>query len=159
MDAKLISISPKGVRKVFPLVAAVTTLGRQADCNLQIPLSEISRQHCQLKVEGGKIIVKDLGSANGTVVNGQKISQQELKPGDLIALTDTVKFLIQIDGKPANIDESKFRQTSVAEPRPAAQKAQPAEPTRSVATKIAPEEDADNILGESFFKDMDEDEE
>jgi len=181
MDVKLVSVTPKGTRKVFPLVAPVTTLGRQSDCDLQVPLGEISRQHCEVHIEKNKVVLKDLGSANGTFVNGQKITQQELKAGDLFSLANAIKFIIQVNGQPAEIDDSKFRSPSeapveklkkaappTAPSKPAPKTTPVAKPAAKAATpftansathKKVEDDDADKILGESFFLDSDEDEE
>jgi len=176
MDVKLISVTPKGVRKEFPLVGSVTTLGRQPDCDLQVPLGKISRQHCEVHIEKNKVTLKDLQSVNGTFINGKKIAQQELKPGDVIDLANAIKFMIQINGQPAKIDESKFQCTPTDTNEPAVKKtaptpaaspmskfqkpAKPATPfTASQTTKKTEDDDADDILGESFFLDTDDEEE
>jgi pSer/pThr/pTyr-binding forkhead associated (FHA) protein len=172
MDVKLISISPKGTRKVFPLVAPVTVFGRQADCDLQIQLGEISRQHCEIQTAGSKVILKDRDSANGTFVNGQKITEQELKAGDVFSLANAINFVVQIDGKPVNIDESKLRRVPTpAAPEPApAKKAVPSKPKPTKAPEPSPsfaatsagptdKDDADQILGDSFFMDLEDEEE
>ncbi len=172
MDVKLISISPKGVQKAFPVAAPTTTLGRQPDCDLQIPLGKISRQHCQIQMNEDRLFVKDMKSANGTFVNGKKVVQAQLKPGDIISLSDEVKFLVQIDGQPGKIDESKLRPGPIEEEKeekPAARSTAPAVKKPAVAQKpMAPavkkpaaksvEDEAEQILGESFFLDLDEDE-
>ncbi len=160
MDVKIIAISPKGTRKIFPLVANQTTLGRQDDCDLKIPLSEISRRHCQIIVEEKSVRIKDLGSANGTFVDGQKVDEQELKPGNVISLAGAINFMVQIDGEPAEIDEAKLRQKPQAKKMPEEKKpAEPAAPFASTSTTSTEESIADEILGESFFMDMDEEEE
>jgi len=177
MDVKLISVTPKGVRKEFPLVGSVTTLGRQPDCDLQVPLGKISRQHCEVHIEKNKVMLKDLQSVNGTFINGKKIAQQELKAGDVIDLANAIKFMIQINGQPAKIDESKFQWTATDTNEPVAKKpspapaaspmskfqkpAKPAAPfTAAAATpKKTEDDDADDILGESFFMDMDDEDE
>jgi pSer/pThr/pTyr-binding forkhead associated (FHA) protein len=173
MDVKLIAVTSKGTRKVIPLSGAVTTLGRQPDCDLQIQLVEVSRRHCEFRTNGAKIHIKDLDSANGTFVNGQKVSQQELKAGDIISLADAVRFCVQIDGEPQEVNESDLTRTPAAKkpaPKPAAAKPAPAKSPAPKPAKPAPslspaakgkedDTDADEILGESFFMDMDEDEE
>jgi len=159
MDVKIVAISPKGTRKIFPLVAAQTTLGRQDDCDLKIPLSEISRRHCQLVVEENSVRIKDLGSANGTFVDGKKITEQELKGGNVVSLAGAINFMVQIDGKPAEIDEKKLRQKPQAKTPPEEKKpAEPAAPFATTSTTSTEESIADQILGESFFMDMDEEE-
>lgn len=167
MDVKLVSVSPKGTRKVFPVAGNVTTLGRQSDCDLQIPRIEISRRHCELHLNGRKVQIRDLKSANGTFVNGEKITQQELNPGDIVSLADVFRFCIQIDGKPQKIDDAELAPTAAAKkpvdkptPKPAAKSAAPAakpKPAPARAPAKVEDDDADDILGESFFLDMDED--
>ncbi len=160
MDVKIVAISPKGTRKIFPLVAQETTLGRQNDCDLKIPLSEISRKHCQIIVEENSVRIKDLESANGTFVDGEKVTEQELKPGNVISLAGAINFMIQINGEPAEIDEIKLRQKPKAPTPPKETKpAEPAAPFASTSATSTEESIADQILGESFFMDMDEEEE
>jgi predicted component of type VI protein secretion system len=61
----------------------VTSLGRHDDCLIRIKSSQVSRRHCELFESGGKLIVRDLGSSNGTFVNGKRVvGQQPIKPGD-----------------------------------------------------------------------------
>jgi pSer/pThr/pTyr-binding forkhead associated (FHA) protein len=69
------------------------TLGRQADCEVCIPLGEISRKHARLKPIANGVLVEDLDSANGTYINGKRIRGGVLKPGDELAL-DTVRFML-----------------------------------------------------------------
>lgn len=58
-------------------------IGRSPTCDLVIPLPDVSRQHAQVRVAGGKVLLKDLGSTAGTFVRGTKItSEHELQPGD-----------------------------------------------------------------------------
>lgn len=58
-------------------------IGRGQDCHLRPQSDMVSRQHCQLTVESGKVIAKDMGSRNGTLVNGELIDGPcELKMGD-----------------------------------------------------------------------------
>jgi len=65
---------------VFPFV-----LGRGAECNLQLPSQHISKRHAELNSFGSTISLHDLGSTNGTLVNGKKIKEPvDLKSGDRI---------------------------------------------------------------------------
>jgi len=161
MDVKLIAVSPKGGRKIFPLSADVTTLGR-ADCSLRIPLEEISRQHCQVILSEDKATVKDLDSSNGTFVNGEQVTERDLQPGDVISLANALNFLVQIDGQPAEIDEDKLRRPKPGTAPPKQKKpppAKPAAPFAATSTSSTDEDVADQILGESFFLDMEDEEE
>jgi pSer/pThr/pTyr-binding forkhead associated (FHA) protein len=91
-------------RREFPISGKRTILGRRQDCDLRIPTRDVSRRHCEI-VPGEKrseVIVRDLGSSNGTYVNGKRIAESTLKPGDRLAV-GPVTFVVQIDGKPATI--------------------------------------------------------
>jgi hypothetical protein len=81
-------------------------IGRQPDCQIRLPDSGVSRQHCELLLDSGSPVLKDLGSSNGTYVNRRRISQTELSAGDLIAIGPFV-FVAKIDGMPADIDPAQ----------------------------------------------------
>ncbi|MCS7047104.1 MAG: FHA domain-containing protein [Gemmataceae bacterium] len=64
-------------------------IGRGADCDLRLHDTSISRHHCLLRKRGSEVSVSDLGSANGTFVNGVRVlSQTELRTGDEIRVGD-----------------------------------------------------------------------
>ncbi|MEM1141173.1 MAG: FHA domain-containing protein [Pseudomonadota bacterium] len=66
-------------------------IGRSLDCDLAIVTPHVSRQHAKLDVEDGKLFVEDLGSANGTIVNGDTIdSRQVLKHDDEVKLQSVI---------------------------------------------------------------------
>jgi len=70
----------------FPLRQPVINIGRRSDNNLVLADARISRNHAQLRLVRGQYILFDLNSTGGTYVNGLRISQQTLKPGDVISL-------------------------------------------------------------------------
>jgi pSer/pThr/pTyr-binding forkhead associated (FHA) protein len=91
-------------RREFPLAKTRIILGRRQDCDLRIPTRDVSRRHCEI-VPGEKrseVIVRDLGSSNGTYLNGKRIAESTLKPGDRLTV-GPVTFIVQIDGEPATI--------------------------------------------------------
>ena len=75
-----------GGTKVFPIKAAVTNIGRRADNHLVIDDPRISRYHSQVRFVRGRFIIFDLNSTGGTYVNGQRVNQSVLYPGDVISL-------------------------------------------------------------------------
>lgn len=89
-------------RKDFPLRPGKTLLGRQESCQLRIPTGDVSRKHCEIEVTDSTVKVRDLGSTNGTFVNGQRIGETTLKAGDRLGI-GPVLFVVQVDGKPASI--------------------------------------------------------
>jgi hypothetical protein len=71
--------------RVFPLHRSPTTLGRSPDNDIILDDRRVSRHHAQLVADGGSLLLHDLKSANGTWVNGRRITEQQLVPGDLIS--------------------------------------------------------------------------
>ncbi len=67
--------------RVFPL-KELTVIGRANDCDISLPAAHLSRRHAQLHVVDGLLFVKDLGSANGTFVNGKQVNEARVKRGD-----------------------------------------------------------------------------
>src|SRR5258708_4219719 len=75
--------------RAFPLETSPFVIGRARSCQLIIDMTEVSRQHAALIVEGGQVFVADLNSANGTFLNGQPLASGErrrLRAGDRISL-------------------------------------------------------------------------
>ena len=72
-------------------------IGRGDHCHLRVRSDKISRQHCQIDVEGAQVVVRDLGSRNGTLVNGEKTEGDlELRAGDVIQV-GPLQFEVKID--------------------------------------------------------------
>jgi len=108
MDVRLVMFKENGERKDFPLGEGMTLVGRQEDCDLRIPLSEISRRHAQLIIQEGAVTLRDLGSSNGTYVNNQRVTEQDLNPGDHVVMGPVV-FTVQINGEPTELRHVKTR--------------------------------------------------
>jgi pSer/pThr/pTyr-binding forkhead associated (FHA) protein len=82
--------------KVFPLEGDVITIGREAGNGIIINDAEVSRKHTQFVFQGGKVIVTDLGSTNGTFVNNQRLTGQHiLQPGEIISLGEQITLLFE----------------------------------------------------------------
>jgi len=91
-----------GTRRDFPLVKSRVVIGRKVNCDLRIPLTAVSRQHCELTIEDGQVSVKDLGSSNGTYHNDTRVQEADLIAGDELAIGPVV-FTLIVDGQPADI--------------------------------------------------------
>ena len=61
-------------------------VGRHTECDVRLPLPDVSRRHCRLRFVAGGWQVIDLSSLNGTQVNGQPVEQSPLKPGDQLKI-------------------------------------------------------------------------
>lgn len=83
-------VSTRGSMPVhFDLGGALIGIGRASDNDVIVDDPMVSRHHCQLKLEHGAYSFTDLGSRNGSTVNGQPVNQIALGPGDLIRIGDT----------------------------------------------------------------------
>ncbi len=102
MQAVLVTFKRNGDRAEFPLRKPVTRVGRGEDCSLRVPGADVSRQHCELKINNGALRIRDLESSNGTFVNNQRVREATLKAGDRIRIGPIV-FTLQIDGRPQEI--------------------------------------------------------
>ncbi|MHC1741325.1 MAG: FHA domain-containing protein [Anaerolineaceae bacterium] len=71
---------------LFPLQKPVTNIGRKSSNHLVINDLRISRTHAQIRAVAGGFIIFDIGSSGGTYVNGERVSQRKLRPGDVISL-------------------------------------------------------------------------
>lgn len=83
--------------RTYPVAIGSTVIGRGDQANLRLPDVGISRRHARLDFDGGQVVLTDLGSTNGTMVNGQRISAVALNPGDMVQIgTTTLTF--RVDG-------------------------------------------------------------
>ncbi|MCS7045097.1 MAG: FHA domain-containing protein [Gemmataceae bacterium] len=93
MDVKLIVQSPK--QQTLRLRSPQTVVGRQRGCGVRIPSAQVSRQHCVLTFTHDVLVVEDLGSVNGTLLNGRRIAKREyVRPGDKLTI-GPVTLLVQ----------------------------------------------------------------
>lgn len=81
-------VLPDGRR--LPLGEETMTLGRMSDCDIVVADPRVSRQHAEIRPSGHGFVVTDLGSMNGTVVNGAPIREHPLADGDEVRLGNTV---------------------------------------------------------------------
>lgn len=87
MDFQLLIVRGRGASETIQLSDGVTSVGRHDDCQLRIKSSQVSRKHCELFEKKGLLMVKDLGSSNGTFVNGKRVQgQRVLEPGDELTI-------------------------------------------------------------------------
>lgn len=95
MSFQLVVVQGRSASQALKVGSGVMTVGRQQDCQLRIASSQVSRKHCQIFEKKGLLLVKDLGSANGTLVNGKKIADQRvLEVGDELTV-GSVKFRVE----------------------------------------------------------------
>ena len=90
MPPHLASVRGPLIGRTFALGDQPLTIGRAADNAVVIASPRASRHHAHIRREGAAFVIYDLGSANGTLVNGQRVQRAVLQPGDLIDIGDEV---------------------------------------------------------------------
>jgi len=99
MNVSLVRLRKNGSPQVFPLGGVSTIIGRRRNCDLRIPVMSVSRKHCQVDIDDGALKIRDLGSHNGTYLNGKRIDETAGQAGNFLKI-GPVTFVLQIDGKP-----------------------------------------------------------
>jgi pSer/pThr/pTyr-binding forkhead associated (FHA) protein len=84
--AKLVVLSAGMTGRTHELKVDKTTVGRLEDNTFQIPEPSVSSHHCEVLLNGTEVRVRDLNSTNGTYINGEKITESVLKPGQTLRL-------------------------------------------------------------------------
>jgi hypothetical protein len=84
--AKLVILTQGMTDRAHELKADRTTIGRVEDNSFQIAEPSVSSHHCEVLLRGTEIVIKDLDSTNGTFINGEKIAEKVLLPGQTLRL-------------------------------------------------------------------------
>lgn len=124
------------VGKVYPLDKNEVFIGRDLANDISINDPEISRRHARIFLQGNNFILEDLGSTNGTMVNGQRLmGPYMLRPGELIVLGEQVSLLFEsaMPDSDATVAaaSNKMPETRVSQPAPAARPQPQPEPEPS----------------------------
>lgn len=123
-------------------------IGRGKNCNLQVLSNDVSRQHCRLVIGESEVAIRDLGSGNGTMINGQKtepnvdtplISGDIIRIGPLVIKVDFLSSVSPVDMTPAEPSEAPVVDTpdaAVAAAETASVDTAPAEPAPVVEPAV-----------------------
>ncbi len=72
--------------QALPIATTTVTIGRGLDNDIILEDTRVSRKHAQLRYRQRRFWLTDLGSTNGTFVNGERISERALRDGDVVSL-------------------------------------------------------------------------
>jgi pSer/pThr/pTyr-binding forkhead associated (FHA) protein len=97
---KLVVLSEGLTGRSHELKVDKTTIGRLEDNTFQIAEQSVSSHHCEVLLKGADVLVKDLNSTNGTYINGEKITEKILKPGQILRLGQ-IEVRLEGEGGPA----------------------------------------------------------
>jgi pSer/pThr/pTyr-binding forkhead associated (FHA) protein len=110
--AKLVVLSAGMTGRTHELKVDKTTIGRVDDNTFEIAEPSVSSHHCELQLRGTDVVVKDLGSTNGTFINGEKISEGVLKPGQVLRLGQ-IEMRLETDAAATSSTKKPIDQTMV----------------------------------------------
>ncbi len=102
-----------GAHNVTYTLARRTRIGRAQGCELQIDSSSVSRHHALLLKGARELIIEDLNSTNGVIVNGRKVSRQLLSDGDLVTIGD-IQFRCVLRPAPRPADSASEAPSALA---------------------------------------------
>ena len=115
--AKLVLLSAGMTGRTHDLKADKTTIGRVEDNTFQIAEPSVSSHHCEVLLRGNDVIVKDLNSTNGTFINGEKVTESPIKPGQILRLGQ-IEMRLETDAAPATskkpLDQTMVMQRGVS---------------------------------------------
>ncbi len=95
-EARLIIRSGSSTQEEYHLAADRITIGREAFNEIVLHDPEVSRRHVQIEFQSGRYVIEDLGSTNGTFVNGRRINlPTPLNNGDVIEMGESMQIIFQ----------------------------------------------------------------
>jgi pSer/pThr/pTyr-binding forkhead associated (FHA) protein len=118
---QLVIRSGPNTGKVYPLEAPEIIIGREASNGVAINDAEVSRKHAKLGLHGSSYVIQDLGSTNGTFVNGQRVTgTQVLNPGDTVSFGANIVLLYEatMDPNATMISSAQISRTVAQVNRP-----------------------------------------
>ncbi len=106
--------------KTYPLVKSELFIGRDLSNDIVINDPEISRRHARLYIQNGAFVLEDLGSTNGSSVNGQRlVSPYTLHPGEVITLGERITLVfesVELE-ESTTLSTSSLKQSAAAQPQ------------------------------------------
>src|ERR1700757_4372797 len=114
MNPRVSGISGPFQGATFSVASGEVSIGRDPSNHLWISDLALSRQHCLLMRKGDQFIIRDLGSRNGTSVNGMSIDEVQLQHGDQISIGESVlMFLLEGGEEGLQRSEVEFTETKI----------------------------------------------
>jgi pSer/pThr/pTyr-binding forkhead associated (FHA) protein len=114
MNSRVLGIAGPFQGMALSLSAKNVSIGRDPSNDLWIADHALSRQHCLLLSQDGQFAIRDLGSKNGTLVNGMPVGEQLLHDGDHISIGDSV-FIFQLEEGEVHLERSPVELTETTE--------------------------------------------
>lgn len=126
---------------VFELTKEVSLIGRDVTNDVVVGDAEVSRQHSRITRTPGGYVLEDLGSTNGTFVNGERlVAPRVMNPGDLVALAETVSLTFDATSPEAAATVAQPAATAEPAKKAPGAAAQPAAQAKPASPPISAEE-------------------
>jgi hypothetical protein len=159
MQAKLEVL--RGAKPTTIAMKLPTVIGRGGEANIKLPASTVSRHHCELYLFEGQLVIRDLGSSNGTIVNGHKIKGPTyLTPNDefsvgpvsmrtILAAYEQTPPLMPDKNAEALPPDARRSEDRLAQPNPDRTAPIDSPPASPLDAEIPPPDDEDSFLAYS----------
>src|SRR5437763_7551700 len=132
----------------FRMRAPEMLVGRKKGCGLRIPSAAVSREHCRLQFVEGVLTIEDLGSINGTLLNGQPVAErQTIRPGDRLKV-GPVTFVVEYEMDAATLKRLARQESGRANPPPTfdfLNEEPPMPASEQAADVLLPMDDAEDV--------------
>ena len=161
-------LMPLGGGDPIPLLKSKLLIGRRDSCDIVLRFPNVSSQHCLLEMVNGYWSVRDMGSSNGTKVNGSRVDSRWLLPGDELAvakhryhITYTPQTEAEAPQVPAeNVEMSLMEKAGLVRRKPASPVAPPGESLNPNEQRASRNKFRDNKFRDEELEDLpwDEDE-
>ena len=117
MELKLVVVSGRQAGTEIPIPGPMYLIGRGEDCQLRPQSNLVSRRHCAIILEEGRVLLQEFGSTNGTYVNGERVKdERELKNGDRLKI-GVIELEVQLAVSLAGKKKSKVHNVQEAAAR------------------------------------------
>jgi len=121
--ARLVPLAGEAV--ACELAVGETTLGRSEACNVVVEGGAVSKMHARIERSADRLVVHDLGSSNGTFVNGARARTAALRHGDEVSLAGIAFWRVEVDL--GDVTSASGAHTPLSEPAPASEGGTPGE--------------------------------
>ncbi len=122
------------IEREFPIEKETLVIGRHVESDIHLDSGEVSRKHAELSKVGDNLVIKDLSSSNGTFVNGESITECEIKPGDKVKIGE---FTLTLKAEEAQEETAFFEGTKVFKAEKAVVEKKRAEfPLKEILVKV-----------------------
>jgi len=106
---RLIAYAKNGVQR-FPIAASDLVVGSQPECDIYLPFTGVSKRHARIRRQGDDLMIEDLGTRRGILVNGRRVRQARLEALDEVRLGGITLLVEDVSPAPMSRDDGATAQ-------------------------------------------------